>query len=414
MKQLPNLAGADWLNSPALKSVFSLLGSCDEVRVVGGAVRNGLLGEAVGDIDLATVHSADEIMARAGRAGIKAVATGGEHGTVSLIVTESGKKCVYEVTPLRIDVETDGRHAIVAPTQNWALDAQRRDFYINALYCDAAGRIYDFVDAYADVRARRVRFIGSANQRIEEDFLRILRFFRFSAAYAKGALDGRGLAACIAQKDGLKRLSAERVKHEMFKLLAAPYANEVVAPMVANRILAACLPGRIRPEYLGNLVEIERELHLDATALLRLAALAGVDGGVMKLWARHLKLSNKERACLAAWEGHVSAFSSNLEENSQKVLLYKLGVETFTHCAVLAWCLDTGKADMPAWKKLISLARRWPVPVFALSGRDVLALGARPGPEIGQILSRLEREWINAGFDGDASHLKERLKTMLD
>jgi len=200
----------------------------------------------------------------------------------------------------------------------------------------------------------------------------------------------------------------------MFKLLAAPYAHKVAAEMVAGGIMAVCLPGPVRPEYLINLVKIERELRLDATALLRLAALAGVDAGLMKLWAAHLKLSNRQRVCLATWGDHVGAFSPDLEENAQKALLYKLGVKTFTQCAVLAWCLGGDKADKRTWKKLVSLAKRWPVPVFALKGRDVLALGVSPGPGIGEILSRLERDWIDAGFDGDASHLKKRLKTMLD
>jgi len=152
--QLPSLADRDWLKSPALRSVFQLLGGGEQVRVVGGAVRDALLGETAGDIDLATIHSAEEIMTRAEQAGIKAVATGGVHGTVSLVIPEGDKHHVYEVTPLRIDVETDGRRAIVAPTQNWAEDAHRRDFSINALYCDDGGKVYDFVGSYDDVLAR--------------------------------------------------------------------------------------------------------------------------------------------------------------------------------------------------------------------------------------------------------------------
>lgn len=412
IQQLPDLAHADWLTSPALKSVFQALGGSDEVRVVGGAVRNFLLGQAVADIDLATTHSAEEIICRAEKAGIKAVATGGQHGTVSLIVKQQGETHVYEVTPLRIDVETDGRRAIVAPTQNWALDAQRRDFYINALYCDETGKIYDFVGGLDDVQAHKVRFIGKADDRIKEDYLRILRFFRFSAFYTKGVLDAEGLAACRAQKDHLTELSAERIKQEMFKLLVAPFAREVIEKMVERRVMEKILPGQIDTENLARLVAVERELALPGCTVLRLAALAGGEGQQMKGWGRQLKLSNKESAALTDMSCHVSAFSSHLVAAAQKALLYRLGAETYKHCAILAWSLEAKSADAPAWKHLIDLANRWPVPVFPLGGADVMALGVAKGPRIGEILSTLEQDWIETGFEADAPKLLELLKTI--
>lgn len=408
--QLPDLAGAKWLESPALRSVFSLLGGSEEVRVVGGAVRDALLGETLGDIDLATVHSAHEIMCRAERAGIKAVATGGDHGTVSLIVMKSGKNYVYEVTPLRIDVETDGRHAMVAPTQSWALDAHRRDFYINALYCDEAGKVYDFVDGLGDILNRQVRFIGTASHRIEEDFLRILRFFRFSATYTNGVLDSTGLTACIDGKEGLSQLSGERVKQEMFKLLVAPFALEVIRPMVESRIMEKALPGAVDLECLANLIGIDGKLDQPTRALPRLAALAGVEAGQMEAWGRHLKLSNKEKAYLSNVGQHVSAFSVDHEESAQKNLLYSLGDEIFRQCAVLAWSLAGENEGVQAWKNLIALPERWQAPVFPLKGTDVLALGVSAGPRIGEILSQLEQSWIDAGFEWDASELAARLK----
>lgn len=412
IEQLPDLATAEWLNSPALKSVFATLGGGDEVRVVGGAVRNAVLCEEIGDIDLATVHRSDEIMRRTQAAGIKAVATGGSHGTVSLIVFENSNTHVFEVTPLRVDVATDGRHAVVAPTQNWELDARRRDFYINALYCDEAGQIYDPLDGAKDVFARRVRFIGSARQRIEEDYLRILRFFRFSALYGKGELEAKGLAACVARKDGLSQLSSERIKQEMFKLLIAPYATGIIEKMVNVDVMGKVLPGPVCLKYFVDLLEIEGLLNLPALALPRLAALAGMDAGQMREWSQILRLSNKENAYLIDMGRYVSGFSSDLDQRAQKKLLYRLGKQRFEQCAVLAWARAGARSDMPAWKRLISLPDQWPVPTFLLKGADVLAVGILPGPEVGNILSKLEQGWIEAGFVWDAPELFARLKAI--
>ncbi len=413
-KHLPSLAGRDWLNSPSLRSVFSMLGGGEEVRVVGGAVRDAVLGEAVGDIDLACIHSADEIMRRAQHAGIKAVATGGDHGTVSLIFTEDGKTLTFEITPLRIDVETDGRHAKVAPTQNWALDARRRDFYINALYCDEAGRVFDFVEAYEDVLARRVRFIGSPCKRIKEDYLRILRFFRFSARYNQGALDAQGLAACLAGKHGLSRLSAERIKHEVFKLVVAPFAAEVVLQMVETRIIDAILPASVSRENFTSLIAVERQLALPIEPLLRLAALAAGNAERLELWGRRLKLSNKEKAFLTDLGRNVGDFSSSLAQAEQKLLLYRLGNRMFRYCAVLAWSLHGENADNAYWKTLFDLPQRWQVPVFSPTGADVLTLGVAAGPKVGEVLSQLEQEWIDAGFAWGASELEARLKKIVE
>jgi len=413
IKQLPGLSSADWLKSPALKSVFSLLGSHDEVRVVGGAVRNALLGEAVGDIDLATVHSAEEITRRAESAGLKTVATGRGHGTVSLIVAHADRTHVFEVTPLRIDIETDGRHAVTAPTPSWKLDAQRRDFYINALYCDEDGTVYDPVDGFDDVLQRRVRFIGSASQRIEEDYLRILRFFRFSALYAKGVLEAQGLAACIAHKDGLSQLSAERIKNEMFKLVMAPFASVVIHRMVEVGVMDKILPGYVKPECFTNLVKIEQKMKFCTDALPRLAALAGGDAELMEIWRKNLKLPNKEMAFLADLGRHAGAFSPTLEEPAQKALLYRLGEKIYRQCAVVAWSLEGQSADVSVWKKIVMLPQRWQAPVFLPAGADILALGVKAGRQVGEVLSQLEQEWIEAGFVWDAKEQMAQLKTIV-
>jgi poly(A) polymerase len=266
------------------------------------------------------------------------------------------------------------------------------------------------VDGYGDVVARRVRFIGSAAQRIEEDYLRILRFFRFSALYGKGSLDAQGLAACIAGKQGLARLSAERIKKEIFKLLVAPFASAIIERMIDVEVMGEILPGRVLPQSFANLVRIKP----DADALLRLAVLAGGDIELMMTWAKRLKLSKKETACLASLGRHVEAFSSTLEEGAQKVLLYRLGEKLYRQCVVLAWSLEGQMVDVFAWEKMVTLPQRWQVPVFLPTGEDVLALGMKAGPQVGEVLLQLEQKWIDAEFEWDAQEQMAQLKTMVE
>lgn len=408
-----HLGDADWLTAPATQMVFALLGGSAEVRVVGGAVRNHLQGQRVNDIDFATIHSAEETMRRAQQAGIKAVATGVSHGTVTLVVREGDTKHTFEVTTLRIDVETDGRHAVVAPTKDWALDAARRDFTMNALYCDEIGKLFDYVDGYADVMARRVRFIGAASQRIEEDYLRILRFFRFSAIYAEGVLEAEGLAACIAGRDGIAQLSAERIKQELLKILMAPYALGILQKMAGVEILALILPGDVNVAGLGRLAAVEKLVNVPAQAILRLAALVA-DATVPQsiLWSQTLKLSKRQGDRLCALTTGVGEFSPLPDEGGARRLLYKMGDELYAQCVLLAWAFGAEGHDAE-WQELYNLNEQWPVPIFPLRGADVMALGMSPGPQIGMALKRLEREWIDAGFSWDEEGLRVRLKVML-
>lgn len=412
-KKLPDLQNADWLHAPASQLVLAFLGGGDEVRVVGGAVRNHLLGQRVNDIDLATVHSAEEIMSRAKIAGIKAVATGGGHGTVTLIVRNTTGKHVFEVTPLRVDVATDGRRAVVEPTGDWALDAQRRDFTLNALYCDGAGQLYDYVDGYGDVMARKVRFIGAARHRIEEDYLRILRFFRFSAIYANGVLEADGLAASISCRAGISGLSAERVKQELFKILEAPFASDILRKMVDCEIMELVLSGQTDIKSFTRLSVIEDSLNFPARAILRLAILARGNEQLLALWGKRLKLSGKESKRLGELASGVSDFQPNLSETELKRLLYHLGEEKYTQCVLLVWGLADAPSDSLRWLDFLDLPNKWQAPVFPLKGADVLALGVDSGPQIGLILSRLEKDWVEARFSWDNAELQARLKTML-
>ncbi len=292
-RELPSLAGADWLVRPQTRAVFDALAAGGfAARAVGGAVRNALLGRPVVDIDIATPARPEQVMAAARAAGLAAVPTGLAHGTVTVIADH----VAHEVTTLREDVETHGRHATVAFTDDWAADARRRDFTINALYCSADGEVFDPLGAEADLAARRVRFIGEARQRIREDYLRILRFFRLTAEYGEGPPDPDSLAACVAEREGLARLSAERVRQELLRLLAAPRGPELVRAMQDYGVLAYVLPAAPRPALLARLAAIEAALGLAGDAVLRLAALAVELPDDADRLRDRLRLSNEEHA----------------------------------------------------------------------------------------------------------------------
>jgi poly(A) polymerase len=293
--ELPSLAGSGWLTRAETRAVFDALAAKGyPARAVGGAVRNALMGRPVVDVDIATPARPDEVIAAAHAAGLAAHPTGIAHGTVTVIAGH----VAHEVTTLREDVVGHGRHATVAFTDDWAADARRRDFTINALYCEADGTVYDPLDGRADLAARRVRFIGEARERIREDVLRILRFFRMTAEYGEGPPDREGLAACVAERDGLARLSGERVRQEMLRLLAAPRGPELVRAMQDFGLLGCVLPAAPRPGLLARLAAIEARLGLGADAILRLAALAVELPEDADRLRERLRLANEEHARL--------------------------------------------------------------------------------------------------------------------
>jgi tRNA nucleotidyltransferase/poly(A) polymerase len=390
----PSLKDAKWLKQPETERVFAALTAPGvETRAVGGAVRNALLGEAVSEIDLATTALPDRVMSLARKAGLKAVPTGIEHGTVTVIADG----IPFEVTTLRRDVETFGRHATVAFTENWEEDARRRDFTINALYAGRDGAVFDPLGGYADLVAGRVRFIGNAEERIKEDYLRILRFFRFNAYYGKGPLDEAGLRAAVGLRAGLDRLSAERVSAEIKRLLAAPRAMEAVEALFDYGLLPGLFGGVPRLERLKRLIAIEAMLGRDSDAMVRLAALAVFVVEDAERLAARLRLSNAEQAVLAlgaadhAQDGLPAAAAA-------KHALYRLGTGEFAGHVLLAWAGSGAPPDDAAWRAALGLAHRWQPPAFPLRGADIVALGDLEGPEIGLILRRLEADWAAGGF----------------
>jgi poly(A) polymerase len=393
----------------AVMDALSAAGGPEAARFVGGCVRDTLSGHTVGDIDIATTLTPDPVIAALKAAGLKAVPTGVDHGTVTAV---SGGK-PYEITTLRRDVETDGRRAVVAFTTDWAEDAARRDFRLNALYADGDGRLYDPTGkGVADAKAGRVVFIGDAETRIREDALRILRFFRFQAWYGKGEPDKAGLAACERLKDLLGGLSAERVAKELLTLLAADDPRPAMRLMAATGVLATILP---RAEGIGRferLVGIETDQLFQCDPDLRLAALLPDDPSVGAQVAEALRLSNAQRDRLVAALGTDLRIVSWMSPREARRAVYRLGVEVFCDRVLLAWAKVDHPSATPQWRALLPMAQSWPRPTFPLTGDQVIAAGVPKGPLVGAVMREVEEWWIDHDFLDDPMSIVERLKAV--
>lgn len=380
------LAEAEWRHRPGMDRLLEALGAAEgKTRFVGGCVRDTLLGLPVSDVDLATVHPPDEVLTRLEDAGIKAVPTGLAHGTVTAVL---GGRPV-EVTTLRRDVSTDGRRATVAFTRDWREDAGRRDFTINALSADpGSGELFDYFGGIADLEARRVRFIGEPRQRIAEDHLRILRFFRFHARFGAGAPDAEGLEACAERRNDLMALSRERIADELLKLLAVEDPTPTVLLMDQAGIFAPILPeiGEAGVGRLARLRERERAIAAAPDPLRRLAALLPADPGDASAVAARLRLSNRAAKRLAA-----AAARDAEEREAPEALAYRLGRDEAVDRILL------GEGDPQDAARLAD----WERPRLPVGGGDLIALGLPAGPIVAATLQAVEREWVESGFAGD-------------
>ncbi len=387
----------DWLREPALDAVLKALDAASgKARIVGGAVRNSLLNLPVKDVDIATVWTPEQVAKRLRDAGLKAIPTGLSHGTITAI--SDGRP--FEITTLRVDVSGDGRHAEVAFTDDWEGDAARRDFTINAIYADADGRLHDPFDGRADLTAGRVRFIGDADKRVGEDYLRILRYFRFLAAFGAGEPDADGLAACIRGRAGVASLSAERLRAELLKMLTVDDCRVAVQAFAHTGILIQILGGVVRPGTLVQLAEIERHLPRDPDPLLRLAALAIRTREDVARVADRLRLSNDERTRLAGALDEAGRLSGALDTAGRRECLYRLGAGTFRDRVLFNWAKSGAGLDA-GWRDLYGLPDNWTVPENPFRGEDVLARGIAAGPGVGRILDRAEALWVAAGFPSE-------------
>jgi poly(A) polymerase len=411
-------ASADWLSNKHLQRLLSVLSQGgEEARVAGGAVRNTLLGQSVTDIDIATTTLPEQTVERAKAAGFKTVPTGIEHGTVTVVA--AGRP--YEVTTLRDDIETDGRRARVRFGRDWRRDAERRDFTINALYATADGAVVDLVGGLADLDSRTIRFIGDAETRIREDFLRILRFFRFFAWYGAGRPDAEALKACARLKEGLDQLSAERVWAELKKLMSAPDPSRALLWMRQASVLTRILPESEKwgIDFIHPLTKAEADLGWRPDPLLRLEALVPPDSERTKALTERLKLSSAEAARLKLWT-RTQAIAPATTESALARLLYAGDRQAVLDRLRLALATARAKAvsddeamiEAGGYSRLIRFAEKWEKPVFPLKGGDLAALGFQAGPKLGATLKKLEGEWIASGFSLGRVALLERAEAM--
>lgn len=396
MTRLPAAAGA-FLRTPETQRVLAVLGAAaGETRVVGGAVRNALIGQPVTEIDLATVLTPPQVVERAEAAGLKVALTGIDHGTVTVVC--GGKP--FEVTTLRADVETDGRRAVVRFTTDWREDASRRDLTINALYCDADGTVFDPLGGYEDILARRIRFIGDPEDRIREDYLRILRFFRFFAWYGDGRPDAEALKACARLKAGIATLSAERVWSELKRLLSAPDPSRALLWMRTTEVLQRALPESWGIDAVHRLIAAEKAERWLADPLLRLEAVLPPHRARIEALAARLRLSKTEAARLVAW-AEAPTPPPNMPEVRLAQILYRAGALAVADRLMHELARDRESGDAAAVadrRRQLAFARSWTRPVFPWSGKDLVAAGVAPGPEIGRRLKALEERWIDSGF----------------
>lgn len=398
-----SIADAAWLADPTLQKVLRVLNADGVARVVGGAVRNTLMGREATDIDIATTLEPGQVTSQVEAAGFKAVPTGFDHGTVT-VVGEGGRRH-FEVTTLRRDVETHGRHATVAFTEDWAEDAARRDFTINAIYCDADGTLHDPVGGIADIAAGQVRFVGDAGERIREDYLRILRFFRFSAHYASGPLDQAGYAACVAEQAGLVRLSAERIRAELVKLLAAPGTAAVIAAMDEGGIVGRVFGTKASTPVVLRLIAIEGACGIVGDAVRRLGAIASAGGIEAEDLKARLRLSRADGERIGEMEKAAAGMVPTLADLDRKARLYRQGPQAYRDGVLLAWARSGAGKDDEAWRELLALPDRWTAPVLPVAGRDLVARGVAPGPEVGRRLTEIEERWIAGGFSANREEL---------
>lgn len=400
-----HLSPQPWMTAPATRAVVEALEADGaSVRFVGGCVRDALLGRAIRDIDIATPDPPERVMVLLHRAGLKAVPTGLEHGTVTAIADHRP----FEITTLRHDVETFGRRARVAFTGDWQADAARRDFTFNALSLEPCGRLHDYFGGVADLEAGRVRFVGEARRRIAEDHLRLLRFFRFFAFYGRGMPDSEALEAATEAAPKLALLSGERVRAELMRLLEAPDPVPVLQLMHEHRILAVELPEAVDPDAVGRLLPIEGTV---PDPLLRLAAWLDTDAAGAEAVATRLRLSNAERKRLSVLMEPVLRVSATDDARTLRFACYRLGRERVADLLRLE-VARSGRSD--GLDRALGVAADWRSVALPVRGRDLAALGVPSGPEMGSLLDTLEARWIASDFSLDRETLLEEGRRLVD
>ena len=400
----------EWMTAPNTVAVLEALAAVGaKARFVGGCVRDALIGRPVGDIDIATDAVPERVIEALEAAGIKAIPTGIDHGTITAVADGMP----FEITTLRRDVETFGRHATVAFTDDWKEDAARRDFTINALSLDRDGTLHDPFGGVDDLRAGRIRFVGEPEARIEEDVLRLLRFFRFHAHYGRNGLDPGGLAACRKMAPRLANLSAERIWSELRKLLLSPDPGAVLRTMRASAVIGVVLPEASEFDRLDRLIALEAgavqrwPAIAGADAVRRLGALVAVDEPGADALARRLRTSNAERERLVAIARGLREPPNLPDDQAVRRTLYRMPRDQFVDVALVLWA---ARSDPAPWQDALALAAHWTAPAFPIAGRDASTLGIPQGPRIGALLRAVEDWWIAQDFRPDRNACLARLR----
>ena len=409
-----------WMTAPETRVVLDAFAAAGvEVRFIGGCVRDAMLKRPIRDIDIASPEPPEKVMALLLKAGIKVVPTGIDHGTVTAVV----EKMLFEITTLRIDVETDGRRAKVAFTDDWIADAARRDFTINAMSCAANGDVYDYFKGLEDLGQGTIRFVGNARERIDEDVLRLLRFFRFFALFGRPPPDKDALAACREKASGIRLLSGERVRVEIFRTLMATDPADVFQLMRDNGILEHVLPeagnvGRLRMmSWLDS-----RAIRIDSVAahpVRRLAALLDTGARGAEAIAQRLKMANRQKARLVTMAAPSFRIDPGAGSHTVHKALRRLGPAAVRDLALLNWAGELAvtprlpHSRTEGWIELINTADSWEPPQFPLRGRDALASGVRHGPTVGTLLRAVEAWWEDGEYRADRDDCLEKLKSLI-
>jgi poly(A) polymerase len=417
---LGQLPPQPWMDAAETRAVIAALtAEGAEVRFVGGCVRDSVLRRPIKDIDIATHEPPERVMDLLVKAGIRVIPTGIAHGTVTAVIG----KAHFEITTLREDVQTFGRHARVAFTDDWTADAARRDFTMNALCADPQGRIYDPFNGLADMGAGVVRFVGDPMKRIEEDVLRLLRYFRFFAHYGRSPMNAPALAACRKMAPELVKLSGERVAGELIRLLQAPDPASVLLVMHSEGILAHILPeacefGRLRVMSWLETRAMVRP-HVGVDGIRRLAAMLRVDAAGAQAIGERLKGSGEQTARIIAMAAPKVAVGRDMDERAARRALRRLGAETFRDLVLFAWAGERAaeahsrSEESAAWMGLLDLADVWQPVELPVRGADAIDLGVPRGPAIGRALAEVEHWWEENDFRPDRDHCLERLRAVV-
>ena len=415
---LGKLAVEGWLAWPETRRIAEVLGT-RAMRFVGGCVRDALARRPVTDVDVATPLRPEDVMRLFDAAGIRVIASGLQHGTVTAVIGERK----FEITTLRRDAETDGRHARVEFTDDWVEDAKRRDFTINAMSCTPEGDVYDPFEGMSDLAHGIVRFVGRAEDRVREDYLRILRFFRFWGGYGRPPADRSALAACRIHAAKLKDLSGERLRDEFLKILLVPQPAEVIVLMRGHGVLEQILPeaGQVTRLRLVNWLTTRAVVMdgLTCDPIRNLAALLDTDADGVSAVAQRLRLSNAQADRLMALAVPAAVPTPDQGELDHEKLLRRVGPGIFSDLTLLGWAGEMGQAArLPAqrsaaWQELLESAAAWQGREFPLKGRDLLDLGLVQGPRVGEVLGRVEVWWEDGGYQADRDACLIRAKDLI-